>query len=178
MEGILRNMLRVGRVSSIDPAKGTARVEFEAQGLVSYDLQIVSRQTLANKDYHMPDIGEKVLCAFLPTGNAEGFILGSVYSENDTPPVTDPNKRTVVFEDGTKIEYDRATHTLDVDTQGDVNLTTKGKVMITSEQDIEITTTAKAKVTAQTAEISSSSTVSITGTAGVTINGSSRSESW
>ena len=63
------------------PEKAHARVVFEAHKLISYELSVVQKQTLKNRDYWVPDVGEYVLCIFLPTGNASGFTIGSLYSE-------------------------------------------------------------------------------------------------
>lgn len=132
MEPVLKNVARVGRVSSINPGDGTVRVVFEdRQDMVSYDLPVIVRQSLKNKDYFMPDVGEQVLCLFLPSGNAQGFILGAFYSDEDLPPVTDQGKRHVRFEDGTSIEYDRTTHTLSINAQGTINIKASGAITIT-----------------------------------------------
>lgn len=111
MNNIYNNIIRLGKVSSIDPTHATARVFFDdKEDLVSHDLPIIIPQSLKNKDYYMPDIGEKVVCIFLPNGIQQGFILGSFYSKVEVPPVTDPNKRHTVFLDGTYFEYDRLQH--------------------------------------------------------------------
>lgn len=133
MDGVIKNLIRVGRVSSVDTATATARVVFEAQGVVSYDLPVLQKQTLKNKDYCLPDVGEHVVCIFLPTGNAEGFILGAIYSDQDLPPDDSNNKRKVQFEDGTTIEYDRESHTLTIDTVGAVNIVAAGAVNVTGD---------------------------------------------
>lgn len=133
MDGIIKNLIRVGRVSSVDPATATARVVFEAQGLVSYDLPVLQRQTLKNKDYCLPDVGEHVVCIFLPTGNAEGFILGAIYSDEDLPSASSADKRVVEFSDGTTVEYDRATHTLTINAVGPVNIVAAGNVNVTGD---------------------------------------------
>lgn len=130
MNGVLKNLIKVGRVSSVNPKTVTARVEFEAQELVSSDLLILQRQTLKNKDYCLPDVGEHVVCIFLPTGNAEGFILGAIYSSDD-PPVNNVNKRMVKFSDGTKVEYDRSSRTLTVDATGPINIV--GNINLTGD---------------------------------------------
>lgn len=110
---ILNQLIKIGEVSTIDPARGTARVTFgDDDSLVSYDLQVLQRNTLHNKDYAMPDIGEDVVCLFLPCGSEDGFILGSVYAGEITPPESDSDQRTVVFSDGTRINYDRKLHKL------------------------------------------------------------------
>jgi phage baseplate assembly protein V len=133
MNNILKNLIRIGRVSAVDPAKATARVVFEAHDLVSYDLPILQRQTMKNKDYWLPDVGEHVICIFLPTGNAEGFILGAIYSKEDQPLVTSPDKRAIFFEDGSFIEYDRASHILTINVKGPVNIVASGNVNVSGD---------------------------------------------
>lgn len=123
-ESALKNLIRVGVVSSINPANGTAKVVFhEKNGLVSGDLPIIYRQTFRNKDYQMPDIDEQVVCLFLENGLEQGFILGAVYSSEDVPPSTDPNKRMIHFQDGTVIVYDRAAHKLTATVNGTAEIT-------------------------------------------------------
>ena len=113
--GRLNDLIKVGEVSSIDPATGTARVVFDDEdGTVSYDLPILQRNTYKTKDFHSVTVGEDVLCLFLPTGPEEGFILGSFYAGEITPPESTKDRRTTVFEDGTVIRYDMASHTATV----------------------------------------------------------------
>lgn len=123
MDPILKNLVRVGIVSSTNPAAGTARVAFEDKAnVVSYDLPVLVRGSLQTKDYWMPDPGEQVVCLFLPSGNAQGFIIGSIYSAKDKPPVSNQNKRHIAFPDGTTIEYDRVTHSLLINAVGPVEV--------------------------------------------------------
>ena len=113
--GRLNDLIKVGEVSSIDPTTGTARVVFDDEdGTVSYDLPILQRNTYKTKDFHSVTVGEDVLCLFLPTGPEEGFILGSFYAGEITPPESTKDRRTTVFEDGTVIRYDMASHTATV----------------------------------------------------------------
>jgi len=134
----LKNMIRVGIVSSIDPTTCTARVAFEDQdNTVSPELPILVRGTLGAKDYWMPIPGEQVWCLFLPTGNAEGIILGSSYSEQDKPPVTDANKRHITFFDGSEIEYDASAHKLTVNTSGAVEITAAQNVIINANLTVQ-----------------------------------------
>ncbi|SDD89943.1 phage baseplate assembly protein V [Sporomusa acidovorans] len=134
MDSVLKNLVRVGRVSSINPQSATVRVVFEdRQNMVSYDLPVIVRQSLKNKDYFMPDVGEQVVCLFLPNGNAQGFCLGSFYSSVDVPSVSDSNKRHIRFADGTSLEYDRETHTLTIQAQGPLNVMAGGNVNVTGD---------------------------------------------
>lgn len=114
-------MVRIGVVSSSDPATATVRVAFDDKGgVVSYDLPVLQRQTLQNKDYAVPEPGEHVVCLFMPNGNAQGFCLGAFYSDVDTPKEESLDVRAVEFSDGTRIAYDRSSHTLTIDCVGNI----------------------------------------------------------
>lgn len=114
IQEFLNNLIRIGKVSSVNYQKGTARVYFpDDDGIVSYDLPVLHRNALKNKDYNMPDIDERVLCLFLSSGVETGFILGSIYTDIVPTPESTGDKRTVVFEDGSRFSYDRRTHQFD-----------------------------------------------------------------
>lgn len=174
IRNLLNNIIRIGKVSSICPEKATARVFFRDDGyydatgkykkLVTYELLVLQRNTLKNKDYAMPDVGEDVLCVFLPFGLASGFVLGSVYAGENTPPESTENKRTVIFDDDTKVTYDRATHQFDIQikqtaitanrdsvkvkTPVFVDVTTDGNVIVNAADSVAITGAAAVSVTA------------------------------
>ncbi len=102
-------LLKIGEVSSVNPAACTARVVFDDDdSLVSGDLQILQMNSLKNKAYWLPDVGEDVVCIFLGTGVEEGFILGATYAGAVKPPVNSQDKRAVHFADGSFFEYDRS----------------------------------------------------------------------
>lgn len=139
MDSTLQNIIRLGRVSSTDPAKATVRVLFEDKdNMVSYDLPVIMNNTLKNKDYYMPDVGESVVCIFLPNGLVQGFVLGAVYSEVDKPPINSQDKRHIRFDDGTTVEYDRSKSSLAVDCVGDINIKAGGKINMIASGKITI----------------------------------------
>ena len=137
---LLNNLIRIGKVSSVDYQRGTARVTFpDDDEIVSYDLPVLHRNALKNKDYNMPDIDERVLCLFLPSGVATGFILGSVYTETVLPPESSGKYRTVVFDDGTRVRYDREDHHMSIDI-GETKITAnRGFVTVDAPRNISIT---------------------------------------
>lgn len=135
----LNTLIKIGEVSSVDYARGTARVVFDDDdGLVSYDLPVLQHNTLHNKDYAMPDVGEDVVCVFLPSGGEEGFILGSIYAGEITPPESNGDKRAVEFKDGTKISYDRASHELTAEIEGTKIVANRETVDITGKSTVNI----------------------------------------
>ncbi|WP_077073648.1 phage baseplate assembly protein V [Mailhella massiliensis] len=135
----LADLIRVGEVTSVNPAAMTARVTFDDDdGVTSYDLPILQRNTLNNHDHCCVDVGEDALCLFLPTGIEEGFILGSFYAGEVTPPSGSGDVRMVEFSDGTKLFYDRSSHKLTGDVKGDVSLTVSGTVTVKSSTSITL----------------------------------------
>ncbi|EGJ51841.1 phage baseplate assembly protein V [Desulfocurvibacter africanus] len=152
LEARLNQSVQVGEVTSVDAARGTAQVRLatpgNADGLITHDLPVLVRKTHADKDYAMPDVGEQVLCVFLPMGLETGFVLGSFYSSRDTPPVASADKWHVTFSDGTSLEYDRAVSTLSVDVSGSQNLNTTGDKTESVGGKLNITVTGEALVSA------------------------------
>ena len=145
---------KIGEVSSINPARCTARVIFDDENsMVSYDLPIMQRNSMGNRDYQMPDIGEDVLCLFRSDGFEDGVIIGSFYAGDVEPPETTADRRTVVFKDGTRICYDRAAHTLTV--------TIAGTEIVFDQQKGSITVPDSVTVNCTTATVNASSSVTI-----------------
>jgi phage baseplate assembly protein gpV len=79
MDPFVKNLIRVGVVSSVNSSTGSARVTFSDRS------NLVSSELLVMKYAWPVEPGEHVLCIFLPTGNAAGFVLGAYYYENDPP---------------------------------------------------------------------------------------------
>jgi phage baseplate assembly protein V len=112
-------MIRRGIVVAVDEKTARVRVQMpDLDGLVSNWLPVVQPKTQKDKAYWLPDIGEYVIVAFDEEGeHSDGYVLGAIYNNKDTPPVASKDKFFVRFEDGTEIEYDRKTHLLRVKAQ-------------------------------------------------------------
>lgn len=140
VRSVLNSIVRVAVVSSTNPARATVRVKIsDDDGLITYDLHVLMRKVHEDKDYWMPDIGDHVLCLFLPFGLETGFVVGSFYSSADKPPVQSQDKFYREFKDGTYIEYDRSEHVLTADVQGAVNISATKSIKIHSETSVQIT---------------------------------------
>lgn len=131
----IKNIVRIGRVSSINAAANTAKVVFtDKNELVSGELMIVNRGSMADKDYWLPDIDEQVLCLMLPNNSGQGlnagFILGSFFSAEDAPQENSADVRAVKFGDGTIVKHDRSTGNLSIKATGDISIIAGGAVTI------------------------------------------------
>ena len=86
-EGKESPMLRTGTVSSVNKEKATVKVFFEDRDeSTSGDLRVVSRNTMHQKHYWMPQVDEQVLCLFDPRGEEDGYVIGCLYSDIDKSP--------------------------------------------------------------------------------------------
>lgn len=73
--------IRTGKISTIDKAKGVARVLYEDKDMaVSAELPI-----MCNGIYSLPKIGDTVLVAQLSNGSGSGVIIGNVFNKGNTP---------------------------------------------------------------------------------------------
>lgn len=150
----LPDLIKIGEVSSVDPEKCTARVVFDDEdSLVSYDLQILQRNTYENQDYQMVHPGEDVVCLFLGSGQEDGFIIGSLYAGEIKPPEASLDRRTVVFSDDTRVCYDRQEHKLTV--------TIEGTEIVFNRQDGSITVPNAVTINCTTATVKASSSVTL-----------------
>ncbi|MGE4402856.1 MAG: phage baseplate assembly protein V [Desulfobulbus sp.] len=135
--------MKTGVVSAVDAATGKCRVQFADQDNVeSYWLPVLQRKTGQDKCYHMPDVGEHVAC-LMDDHDEFGVIAGAFYSDADQPPASSGDKFHMAFSDGTSLEYDRASHTLTANIQGQAVITATGGVEIHGDLTVNgsITTT-------------------------------------
>ena len=150
----LPDLIKIGEVSSVDPEKCTARAVFDDEdSLVSYDLQILQRNTYENHDYQMVHPGEDVVCLFLGPGQEDGFIIGSLYAGEIKPPEASLDRRTVVFSDDTRVCYDRQEHKLTV--------TIEGTEIVFNRRDGSITVPNAVTINCTTATVNASSSVTL-----------------
>ena len=134
------NIIRIGEIVSTNPANATARVKIEdADGMPSNPLRITYKCSLKNKEYLMPEIGEQVVCLFLPNGLEEGVILGCLYNAKDIPPINKQGVDHITYSDGTVIEYDTNTHKLMANVKGDAEIISSARVDITAAVSITLT---------------------------------------
>ena len=129
--------------------------------LVTAWLPVLCRRACADLTYDLPDIGDQVLCVFLPIGLEQGFVAGSMFGKQ-SPPVTNPDKVHRRFKDGTFLEYDRNEHNLTANVQGDVVITATGSVTVTAKT-IQLTGQESIALTAPTITLQGSVSTSAQG---------------
>lgn len=108
----MRNdLIRVGSVSDLDSSSARVRVTFndltsdDSEGLLSDWLPVVQHGSTSDSGYWMPRIGAQVICLMQSNGIEAGYVIGTVYSDEDLPE-GGLGKWYQRFADGTKLEYD------------------------------------------------------------------------
>ena len=109
----IRDIFRIGKVSSVNGAACTVRVTFpDKDDMVSAELPIVVVGSHGTKGYWVPEVDTQVLCCFLPNpsgrGMNDGFVLGGFYSTEDPPEESNPKVRCIKLPDGCYIRFDGA----------------------------------------------------------------------
>lgn len=116
LEEQAKNVLRVGVVVERQVDGCRVRVQFpDNSELVSYWCRVLARKTHLDKEFWLPDLGELVVCAFLPFGHEQGFVLGAAYNAQDQVPI-EATDHTMVIRDagGNRITMDRVTGIIEV----------------------------------------------------------------
>jgi phage baseplate assembly protein gpV len=78
---LVRNLIRVGRVSKVDSTNGTVDVLFEdMDNLIASDLPVM-------ESCPFPEVHDQVLCVFIGVDLTDGYCLGGFYSKENPPPI-------------------------------------------------------------------------------------------
>lgn len=110
-----KNIVRVGKVCAIKEKPLRVRVQFTDKGnMTSHWLPCIVPSSLKNKVYDLYDIGEDVVCFFLPNGIQRGFVIGAYYPNNVEVPEGSIDKWIRQFSDGAVLAVDRKQHVMKI----------------------------------------------------------------
>ena len=90
--------------------------------------------THGDKSSNIYEIGTEV-AAVTSENFDEGCIIGAVYNKTDTAPTMDKNLKTIIFSDGSVIEYNKQSHIFTLNIKGSVNITSP-KVVINGDLEV------------------------------------------
>lgn len=106
----LANVVQVGRILAVDPAKGLARVDLD--GPATDWMPWTTARAGGDRTWWAPEIGEQVVVAAVGGDLGNAVIIGSLYQDAYPEPADRIDTHRTVYADGTRVEYDRASHTL------------------------------------------------------------------
>lgn len=148
-------ILKFGKITEVDPAKGLAKVTFEENdNLVTRFLPMSMPKTLVDKFIIPYDVNEHVWC-IMDENCEDGVIAGAIYDANNLPDNGATGKTRVKFGVNLGVEYDRNSATLSItgagkltiDVIGDVSIKCN-KAVIDSTTEAEIKAVTEIKLTA------------------------------
>ena len=123
MDRILANLIKIGRIDSVNLSAGTATVNFDGE-LVS-DLEWSKERAGADRSWNGGYTkGEQVL-VLSPSGDLSQGVIAFSISQNAFPNAGNSENPKHIYADGTVVEYDKASNTLNIDLSA-----TGGKVVI------------------------------------------------
>jgi phage baseplate assembly protein V len=131
------DILRFGRVDTVDAEAGTCTVE--TGDLTTPSLPWVSWRAGDVRSWSAPSEGEQCLL-ICPEGDTEsGVVLLGLYCAAHPQPEQDPKVHSLTFSDGARLAYNVASHALTATLPrgGTVSLVADGGIKITG--DVEIT---------------------------------------
>ncbi|EPZ5431765.1 phage baseplate assembly protein V [Vibrio parahaemolyticus] len=140
----MANMIRRGRVHSVDFEQSPPRVkvEYEKNAVTGWLPWISGRESNQHRtDWEPLAIGEQVIILSESGDLSAGVVLPSLPDATSPVPSTSPDEHVSRYEDGTTFTYNRKTHTLSIDVQGDANLHTTGNVTAHIEGTADVTVT-------------------------------------
>ena len=141
--------VKFGTVSASRP--GFARVRLpDCDNMRTMWLPIAYPKTKNDQACWTYDAGEQV-AVLLDANGEDGVIVGAIYSDTDTPPITDSNVFMVRFQDGAMLEYNRETHVL--------KATGVGQIVAEAKTEIILKAGGKVTVDAPDAEFTGNVTV-------------------
>jgi phage baseplate assembly protein V len=141
--------VKFGTVSASRP--GFARVRLpDCDNMRTMWLPIAVPKSKEDQACWTYDHGEQV-AVLLDANGEDGVIVGAIYSDADTPPITDKNIFTIRFKDGAVLEYNRETHVLKV--------TGVGQILVDAQVDIVLKAGGKVTVDAPESEFTGNVTV-------------------
>lgn len=145
-EQLTGDVLRLGRIASVDHAAGTCTVE--SGDLVTGQLHWIAFRAGAARLWSPPTVGEQCL-VLSPEGDIEnGLVLTGIYCDAFPAPSDNPDVVHLEFTDGAVIAYDQVAHALAVTLPegGTVAIEATGGVTINGDVTVNGTVTASTDV--------------------------------
>lgn len=108
------NAVVIGRVTKIEVTEKGANVrvilpdrkDHSGTPLITKPIPVMQIASTAKKSFAIPRIGTPVALIKLANGTSDYLLVGSFYTKNDPPPVTDAMLDYVVYDDGSTQQFD------------------------------------------------------------------------
>lgn len=78
----MNDVIRIGRISSVNPVSAMARVYYPDRDSTTSELALFGY----HGEFKLPKVNDQVVVLHLPNDTSSGIILGSFWNETDKPP--------------------------------------------------------------------------------------------
>ena len=131
MQRKIANLITIGTIRDVDHKAAKVRIQI-GETVTEWQPWLVARAG-GDVSWWSPEIGEQVV-VLSPSGDfCQSIIIPSLYQTSVPPPSDTSMIHRTVYKDGAQIDYNRKTHTLDI------NLPQDGVVQITAPQAVTVT---------------------------------------
>ncbi|MHC5346290.1 phage baseplate assembly protein V [Enterobacter hormaechei] len=100
----IRNLIRTGIVTDVDPVEGLCRVQ--TGGMQTTWLNWLTSRAGCSRVWWAPSVGEQVLILAIGGELDTAFVLPGIFSDDHPAPSASPDAFHVAFPDGAVIEYE------------------------------------------------------------------------
>lgn len=123
----IANLVRIGTIAELDAAGARVKVKLD-DDLTTDWLPWLTSRAGETRTWSAPTVGEQVT-VFAPSGELAQAVVGNSIFQNTKPaPATSSDQETVVFPDGSTVDYNSASNTLTVTVAGNGNVVVNCKV--------------------------------------------------
>ena len=113
MDRMINNLIRIGRIESVDLDAGTATVDFDGE-LVT-DLEWSKERAGADRSWNGGYTKDEQVLVLSPSGDLSQGVIAFSISQSAFPNVGDNENPKHVYADGTVVEYNKSSNTLNID---------------------------------------------------------------
>ena len=141
--GVTAVVARVAKIEVSDKGANVRvvmpdRLDHQDQPLISKPIPVMQVASKAKRSFMVPRLKTNVLCVKLPNGTSNYAVIGSFYTKNDPPPVTDEMLDYVIYDDGSTMQFDASNGELTWKLKGDLLWDNEKSVTIKLKEDFTL----------------------------------------
>lgn len=136
MDRRLANLIRLGTVEQANYE--TQRIRVRSGDQLTHWIPWLTRRAGQDRDWWAPDMGEQVL-VLSPSGDpGQAVAVGAIYQDACPAPADSPDIRRTLYEDGSEVTHNRATHHMEIRCVGTLAVQAIGPITVVSAEKVTV----------------------------------------